>query len=258
MSIPKQIHYVWVGPRPIPEKDQAYIKGWQKLNPDFKIIKWDETKIDYSKYPLVQKALDEERYALASDILRMIVVYQEGGIYLDTDIELLQSLTPLLKYDAFAGWESKYWFTTAVFGAKKHSPWIEKILKRYELADPNQKITTNTFLKTVHSPSVYGEDVFGLKLDGKTKEYKEGNFAVFAPEYFCPKHYMTGVEKTTKKTITLHHYASTWHTKSERIKNILSRSAYKIFGEKIYSHFEKTFHNHLARQIRKELKWYNK
>lgn len=254
MSIPKQIHYVWVGPKPIPATDQAYIEAWQKLNPDYKIKKWDEHKIDHSKYPLVQKALDEKRYALASDILRMIVIYQEGGFYLDTDIELLKSLDSLLEYDAVAGWEADFWFTTAFFGAKKKSPWIAKILKRYELANPKQKITTNTFLKTVHSPSVYAQDLYDIKLDGKTNHYKEGNFAVFSSEYFCPKHYMTGVEKVTKKTIAFHHYASTWHTKSERLKNSFSRTSYKIFGKRIYGYFEKVFHNYLARQIHRELK----
>ena len=258
MSIPKKIHYVWVGPKPIPAADLAYMETWQKLNPDFKIIQWDETKVDHSKYPLVQKALDEKRYALASDILRMIIIYQEGGIYLDTDVELLQPLESLTKYDAFAGWEADFWFTTAIFGAKKRSPWIAKILKRYELADPEQKIKTNTFLKTVHSPSVYAQDLYNISLDGKTRVYGDGEFATFATEYFCPKHYMTGIEKITPKTIALHHYASTWHTQSERFKNFLSRSAYKIFGKKIYRRLESSFHNSLARKIHKELKWYNK
>ena len=254
MSIPKQIHYVWVGPKPIPEADQTYIETWQKQNPGFRINKWNEKNVDHSKYPLVQKALDEKRYALASDIIRMIVIYEKGGIYLDTDVELVKGFEPLLEHDGFAGWESNFWFTTAVFGAKKHSPWIAKILKRYELADPNQKITTNTFLKTVHSPSVYAEEIYGVKLDGKTRIYKEGKFVVYASDYFCPKHYMTGVEKITKNTIAIHHYASTWHTPIERFKNKVSIGAYKIFGPRVYHCFEKIFHNNLARQIRKESK----
>ena len=164
MAIPKIIHYVWVGTKPIPKRDQVFIEGWRRLNPDFKIKHWTEKDIDLKKYPLVKKAIDEKRWALAADIIRMYAVYTEGGFYFDTDVELRKSLTPLTKYKAVAGWESNFWFTTAAFGAEKHSPWIGKILKRYELADTSQIITTNTFLKTVHSPSVYAKDFCRIML----------------------------------------------------------------------------------------------
>lgn len=252
MSIPRTIHYVWLGDQPLPEEDQRYIEGWQKLNPDFKLRRWTEKDINLEKYPLVKKALDEKRWAFAADIIRMYAVYEEGGIYLDTDIELLKPLDELLKYEAFACWESQFWFTTAVFGAKKHSPWIGKILKRYELGDPKQKINTDTFLKTVHSPSVYAKDIFDLELDGKTRVYNE-KFLTLSSDYFCPKHYMTGKMHKTKNTMAIHHYASTWHTLSERIKNALVRMVYKILGAKNFAYFEKNFNKSLERKIRKEL-----
>ncbi|MBR1939346.1 hypothetical protein IJ847_01270 [Candidatus Saccharibacteria bacterium] len=253
MPIPKKIHYVWLGDRPIPDRDQKFIKNWQKLNPDYEIRRWTEADIDLKKYPLVAKALAEKRWALAADIIRIYAVYSEGGIYLDTDIELLKPLDSLLKYNAFAAWESQFWFTTSVFGAKKHSPWIAKILRRYELADPHQKITTDTFLKTVHSPSVYAQDIFGIELDGATRVYGDNDFATFAPEYLSPKHYMTGQLHTTKNTIAIHHYASTWHTPSEKLKNSLARAGYKILGAKIYSRLELAYHRKLERKIRREL-----
>ena len=139
MSIPRKIHYVWLGDQPLPPKDEEYIKEWQRLNPDFEIRRWTEKDIDLKKYPLVKKALDEKQWAFAADIIRMYAVYKEGGIYLDTDIELVKPLESLLKYKAFACFESNFWFTTAVFGAEKHSPWIGKILKRYELGNVKQK-----------------------------------------------------------------------------------------------------------------------
>lgn len=255
MPIPKIIHYVWLGRGrvPLPKEDQEYIEGWQKLNPDFKIKHWDERNVDYSKYPLVEKALKEKRWALASDIIRMIVMYEYGGIYLDTDIELLKPLDGFTKYKGFACWEAKYWFTTAAFGAEKHSPWIAKILKRYELANKNQKISTETFLKTVHSPSVYAEDIYHIELDGKTKIYGNNEFATFASDYFCPKHYMTGDINVTKNTVAIHHYASTWHTRSEKIKNDIARTCYKIAGAKGYERLEKRYHARLEKKIRKEL-----
>jgi hypothetical protein len=94
--------------------------------------------------------------------------------------------------------------------------------------------------------------MYNIKPNGKTQICNDGEFAVFASEYFCPKHYMTGKENVTEKTIAFHHYASTWHTRSEKIKNSLSRTAYKSLGNNAYRHAEKTFHNHLARQIRRE------
>ena len=251
MAIPKIIHYVWLGGVPLPSKDAEYIENWQKLNPDFKIKHWSEKDVDLSKYPLARRALKEERWALAADIIRMIVIYENGGIYLDTDIELLKPLADFTKYRAFACWEAKYWFTTSVFGAEKHSLWIRKILKRYEMAD--EKITTDTFLKTVHSPSVYAQDIFKIELDGKTRVYGKNDFATFASEYFCPKHYMTGELKITDKTVAIHHYASTWHTKSEKIKNDIARESYKLLGPEKYEKLEKRYHEGLERKIRKEL-----
>ena len=253
MSIPKKIHYVWLGDKPLPERDAKFIEGWRKLNPDFKVRCWTEKDADLVKYPLIAKALREKRWALAADVLRMQVIYAEGGIYLDTDVELLKPLDAFLKYDGFAGWESNYWFSTAVFGAKKGSPWIRKILKRYEVVDVNKKIVTNTFLRTVHAPSVYAKDIYGIKLDGKTREYAKGKFATFAPEYFSPKHYATGKVRKTKKTVVYHHYASTWHKKTERMKSGLTQLGYVLFRAKGYARFERAFQKAREKEIRKEL-----
>ncbi|MBR6168516.1 hypothetical protein IKQ74_01050 [Candidatus Saccharibacteria bacterium] len=252
MAIPKKIHYVWVGTAPIPEQDQKFIKHWQELNPDFKIKRWTEKDIDTKKYPLVAKAISEKRWALASDIIRMYAIYTEGGFYFDTDVELLKPLDDLLKYDGFASWESNYWFTTSGFGAKKHSPWIEKVLKRYEGYLP-KKITNSVFMSTVHSPSVYAEDVYGLKLDGQTRVYDDA-FAVFAPEYFNPKHYSTGEMHRTKNTRAIHHYASTWHSNFEKFAQNFCIFWIKLMGPRIYGFFERIYHGRLARRIRDQTK----
>ena len=252
MPIPKKIHYVWLNGAPLPKEDAVYIEGWRKLHPDYEIRLWTENDVDMHKYPLVAKALKERRWALASDIIRMYVIYEEGGFYLDTDVELVKSLEEFRQYDAVAGWESNYWFTTAVFGAKKHSPWIGKILKRYEFAN-DKKITTATFLKTVHSASVYAKDIYGLKLDGKTRVYGDKALAVFAREYFSPKHYITGELNITKNTVAIHRYASTWHGPLVKLKDRMMRLAFCLFGERGYAKLERHYNTKLERKIRKEL-----
>ena len=252
MAIPKKIHYIWVGTAPIPKQDKKYIEQWQKLHPDFEIRCWTEKDIDLDKYPLVAKAMKEKRWALAADIIRMYVVYNEGGFYMDTDVELLRPLDDLLKYDGVACWESKYWFTTSFFGAKKHSTWIAKTLRRYEGLLP-KKITNETFMCTVHSLSIYAEDIYGLKLDGKTHVYDE-KFAVFAPEYFNPKHYSTGIMRQTENTRAIHHYASTWHSKFEKTMQNLGTFFIRLIGPKIYSFFEFCYHKYLTFKIRRQSK----
>ena len=252
MAIPKKIHYVWVGSAPIPKQDQKNIAAWEKLNPDYEIKRWTEKDIDLKKYPLVAKAIAEKRWALAADIIRMYAVYTEGGFYFDTDVELLKPLDDLLQYDGFANWEAKYWFTTSEFGAKKHSPWIKLVLDRYEGFLP-KRITNKIFMATVHSPSVYAEKVYGLKLDGQTRIY-DGKFAVFAPEFFNPKHYATGDIKKTENTRAIHHYASTWHNWFEKTMHNLSVFFIHLIGPKIYGFFEFCYHKILTRKIYRSLK----
>ena len=252
MAIPKKIHYVWVGTAPMPASDRKYIKQWQKLNPTYEIKCWTEKDIDLQKYPLVAKAIAEKRWALASDIIRMYAVYTEGGFYFDTDVELLQPLDDLLQYDGFASWESQSWFTTSGFGAKKHSPWIKMTLDRYAHLLP-KKITNSTFMCTVHSPSVYAEKIYGLKLDGQTRVYDD-KFIVFAPEYFNPKHYFTGEMHRTANTRAIHHYASTWHNAFEKAMRKLGIFAIKLIGPRIYGFFERRYHRFLTRKIRRQLK----
>lgn len=252
MAIPKKIHYVWLGGGPLPAKDVGFIEGWRKLNPDFEILRWTEKDVDVERYPLLRLALEEKRWVLASDVIRMIVLYEHGGVYLDTDVELIKPLAPFLKYDAFAGWESNYWFTTAVLGAKRRSPWIGKILEHREVMVVN-KIGTNVSLEMVHSPSVYAKDFFELKLDGKTRVYGADELAVFGVEYFSPWHYMTGEKRVTRNTVAIHHYGGSWHTSVERLKVIAARMGYKLVGDKGYAQFERAFNKMLERKIRKEL-----
>lgn len=103
--IPKIIHYCWFGKGLMPKSQKDCIKGWQKLMPDYKIMRWDESTFDLDKYPLAKYACEVKKYALASDVCRYNVLAQYGGIYLDTDVEVFKRFDEFLDCDFFSGIE---------------------------------------------------------------------------------------------------------------------------------------------------------
>lgn len=103
--IPKIIHYCWFGKGLMPKSQKDCIKGWQKLMPDYKIMRWDESTFDLDKYPLAKYACEVKKYALASDVCRYNVLAQYGGIYLDTDVEVFKRFDEFLDCNFFSGIE---------------------------------------------------------------------------------------------------------------------------------------------------------
>ena len=119
MKIPKVIHYCWFGGNPKPKLVQKCIHSWKKYCPDYEIIEWNESNFDISSCPLyVRQAYDVKKWAFVSDYARLKIIHTCGGIYLDTDVELIKSLDSLLEYNAFFGFEDgKYVATGLGFGA---------------------------------------------------------------------------------------------------------------------------------------------
>ena len=103
--IPKIIHYCWFGKGLMPKSQKDCIKGWQKLMPDYKIMRWDESTFDLDKYPLAKYACEVKKYALASDVCRYNVLAQYGGIYLDTDVEVFKRFDEFLDCNFFSAIE---------------------------------------------------------------------------------------------------------------------------------------------------------
>ena len=103
--IPKKIHYCWFGGNPLPETVQRCINSWRKFCPDYEIIEWNESNYNIHKIPFIAEAYDAKKYAFVSDYARLDIIYNEGGIYLDTDVELIRSLDTLLSNNSFMGME---------------------------------------------------------------------------------------------------------------------------------------------------------
>ncbi|WP_010006971.1 glycosyltransferase family 32 protein [Leuconostoc fallax] len=131
--IPKVIHYIWFGGKAKPNKIVQQIEQWRSILPDYQIKEWNETNYDIKNINVkyVQEALQENMWAFVSDYVRLDILNREGGIYLDTDVEILKSFDELLKNKAFIGRESKYAFSTAVIASEPKQRWLQQLLEDY-------------------------------------------------------------------------------------------------------------------------------
>lgn len=213
--IPRIIHYAWFGGRPLPADAVRYIDGWRQLLPGYEIRRWDETNfpLDYSKY--TREAAKMKNWAFVSDVCRLYALYTFGGIYLDTDIELLKSLDQFLPDKSFIGREATG-PCCGVIGAEPQTPWIGQFLDYYNrhhfistLGHPDRKPNPIILQKEIlpritpdEMPTIYPEPVFYPELVGKGTE----RHAILMPE-----------------TVAIHHYAASWRrhrTLGQRIRII--------------------------------------
>lgn len=208
--IPKIIHYCWFGRNPLPRSAQKCISSWKKYCPSYEIIEWNEDNFDISSCPLyVRQAYEAKKWAFVTDYVRLKVVYDNGGIYMDTDVELIKSLNSLLKHQAYFGFEDgKHIATGLGFGAEKgHSILVELMCDYNEmpfLLEDNiynkttcPIINTNVFLK------------HGLIQNDK-KQILGENVLILPAIYLCPVDFETGIRKKSRKTISIHWFDSSW------------------------------------------------
>ena len=229
-KIPRKIHYVWVGINPLPPADAKRIKHWRKLHPDFEIKLWNEKNFDIDSNYWTREAYRAKNYALVSDVIRIYALMHEGGIYLDTDLELLRPLDDLLQYKGFLSFDSSRWANSAIIGSTPNSAWIKKVWRRYDGTHGTINMSAN--LKTVQCLSIFAHDIYGIKLNGQTQE-KDG-FAIFERHVMAPKHFITGKMEITDKTRAIHHFAKSWHDtiwKRASVKAVFL--LYKILGARL-------------------------
>lgn len=224
-EIPKKIHYCWFGRGEKSELIERCISSWKKYMPDYEIIEWNEDNFELDKF-YVKEAYEEKKYAFVSDYVRLKVVYQEGGIYLDTDVELLKSLEPLLCEGGFIGFERYNTVTTGLgFAAKAKDEIIGKMLSIYD----NLHFIVDGCMDQTPCPVRNTEVLilFGLLPDNKKQ--KVGDFIVYPKEYFCPLDYDSGKLNITDNTYSIHHYGYSW-ADAESLKILMiKRRIFKYF-----------------------------
>ncbi len=230
--IPKKIHYCWFGGNTLPERDQACIESWKKYCPDYEIIRWDESNYDLSQCDYMKEAYEAKRYGFVPDFARLDIIYQHGGIYLDTDVEIIKSLDPLLELEGFAGFEAtdakeKFIALGLGFGAQKGNPIIKALRDDYfnhHFIRPNGE--PNLTPAPRYTNAVLTQ--MGILPNGTLQEMD--GFKFFPEEYFCPKSDETNECLITEDTFSIHHYNASWFTPKERIRADLVKKWKKRLG----------------------------
>lgn len=223
--IPKKIHYCWFGRNPKPEILLRYIQSWKEKMPDYEIIEWNEDNYDVSKCQYMADAYKEKKWAFVSDYARIDVVYQNGGIYLDTDVEVVKSFDDLLNVDMFCGFESRdplmdkrrMRYDESVnlglgYGAVKGHRALKDILDLYATLSFYNKDGSLNLIACPH----YQTEVlikYGLVPNRKTQHFDGG--IAYSPEYFCPQSNLTdAMLYLTSNTYSIHHFSGTWSNAS--------------------------------------------
>ena len=210
--IPKTIHYCWFGGKPLPKSARRCIASWRKFLPDYEIKEWNESNFDVNLVPYTAEAYVARKYAFVSDFARFWILHQEGGVYFDTDVEVIRPMNDLLEGGAFMGYEalttkeqSRHFVAPGLGIACEAGNEVWKyILERYvalKKFDPETQGTVCTITSNVL-------EQLGTCLDGRLVKCK--NVTIYPSDYFCPQAMMGAPIHVTNNTRSIHHFDCTW------------------------------------------------
>jgi hypothetical protein len=227
--IPRVIHYCWFGNTPLPASAERCLASWRRSCPDYEIRRWDEQTFDVARCTFCREAHAAGKWAFASDYARLRIIFEHGGVYLDTDVELLQSLDRLLAHSAFFGFQQDGTIATGLgFGAIPAHPLIGSLLQHYEtvmfLGPDGRPVAIPC---PARDAAVFRQ--FGFRLDGSRQD-RDG-VVVLPADVMCPKSYESGRVRLTPRTVAIHHYDASWHNAAEAADLAKRRRFAAGFGE---------------------------
>jgi len=262
--IPKVIHYCWLSGDPFPELVERCITTWKEKLPDYKLVLWDTARLasefqglsgeeisrigtNFTKEEYngtggnlwLRQTIQNRKYAFAADYLRVYALYQYGGIYLDSDVEVTGSFDPFLKHALFTGFDYHNDLEPAIIGAIAGHPWIKAMLGYYENRSFIRK-EGNFDMRPL--PTVFNQNakqLFKYEQNGKFQFIKNQGVTIYPYEYFSPKNVYFNKIKRTKNTVAIHHFHGGWVEKNLGYK--LKRIAHQI----LFTLGGKSFHDQI-------------
>lgn len=235
--IPKVIHYIWLGGNPLPKIAEKCIKSWKKYCPDYEIKRWDESNVDIDCCVYCRQAYDAKKYAFASDILRFKILEQEGGTYLDIDVELIKPLDELLDNKLICGFENEAYIAPGLLlGAEPNLQLIKDLVEEYKVR--NFEVTPG--MKNQETIcAIFTQKLKGLGFAINNSTQAIDGIKICSSEYFCPKSMSDGRTYKTANTYSIHHYASTWVPKRIIFKNKCLQFIKRLMGKKMVDRIKK-------------------
>lgn len=232
IKIPKIVHYCWFGKNKKTRKFKKCLKSWKKHLPDYRIIEWNEDNFNIvNSIQYVKDAYKNKKYAFVSDYVRLYALKKMGGIYMDTDVEVLKNYNNLLHYSSFWGFEDDKYMASCVIGANSDDILLDKFFHHYENVSflnkdgsLNQKTNTQVLTEILND--------MGITMNGQ-KQFINGNIAIFPKIYFSPYDYKNGDNFICQQSYAIHHFSQSWIPWYIRYRRILKTKIMKIFGKEI-------------------------
>ena len=221
--IPKVIHYCWFGGNPLPKSAQKCIASWRKYLPDYEIKEWNESNFDVNIIPYTAEAYKAKKYAFVSDYARFWILYKYGGLYFDTDVEVIKNMDDIIAKGAFMGLEKKQAGATPTqlgvapglgLGVNPGLGLYKELLDVYD--DKHLFSAFGKIGETIVGITSKIMQKKGIKLQSDGFLHC-GEITIYPEEYFCPKNYYTGELTITPNTCAIHHYTATWHKNTTNI-----------------------------------------
>lgn len=237
-KIPKIIHYCWFGRGDFSDLVIKCRQSWKRYLPDYEIVLWNEDNFDVNMNDFVRQAYEQKKYAFVSDYVRLYALYHYGGIYLDSDVEVIKPIDEFLEYRAFLGYEKTDLLQTGVMAAEKEHPLIKVLLDEYK---DKKFILDNNKLNMVPNPEVITKkaiDQYGLAPNGQYQVLRD-DIHIYPIHYFCAKDWYTGEVTANEQTFMIHHFSGSWFDSKEKRKIKLRALIIKLFGRTGLENFKK-------------------
>lgn len=234
--IPKKIHYCWFGRSEKSKLTKKCISSWKQYCPDYEIIEWNEDNFNIDQHPYLRWCYENQKWAFLSDFARLLIIKENGGIYFDTDVELIQKPDILLQYSAFFGFENNENIATGLgFGAEANHITVVAMIDLYM----NIQRNADDSFPLIVCPALNTQALIplGLCLNGERQSVKGAE--ILPVDFLNPYNDQTGVMTKTGNTISIHWYSKAWLDKKAVLRSQITKPFHRIFGVDCFRKFKK-------------------